>query len=152
MKDEHVVKVKETVDWVLSKQLPSGNLISSLNSKEDKLVHWCHGSPGAIFLFLEAAKLCNLPCLIFHVPLFWNIVVMLIDPCFFLQVFGNSQYLNSALACGEVVGNRGILKRSYSLCHGTAGNAYALFALYKHTKVQNVHCDILFYLTIIPLP
>lgn len=56
MKEEHVRHVKETLDWVMFHQFPSGNLRSSVGSKEDKLIHWCHGAAGAIFLFLEASK------------------------------------------------------------------------------------------------
>lgn len=50
-----------------------------------------------------------------------------------LQVFGVPQYLEDALRCGDVVWNWGLLKKGYGLCHGTAGNAYAFLALYRHT-------------------
>lgn len=57
MTEEQIVKVKETLDWMLKKNIfPSGNFRSSVGSNHDKLVHWCHGAPGAIFMCLEAAK------------------------------------------------------------------------------------------------
>ncbi|XP_035705693.1 glutathione S-transferase LANCL1 isoform X2 [Folsomia candida] len=105
MKEEHVRHVKETLDWVMFHQFPSGNLRSSVGSKEDKLIHWCHDisvrPPLHMYSVFEAEK---------------------------------ERYLSCTLACGGVIWTRGILKRSYSLCHGTAGNAYSLMALYKHTR------------------
>lgn len=48
--------VKLTIDWVLGQCFASGNLRSSVGSSTDKLVHWCHGAPGAVYLFIEAYK------------------------------------------------------------------------------------------------
>jgi len=39
------------------------------------------------------------------------------------------------MKCGDVVWQRGILKTSYSLCHGVSGNVYALLAVYKMFQV-----------------
>lgn len=36
---------------------------------------------------------------------------------------------------GDIVWERGLLKKGYSICHGVAGNAYTFLALYKATKV-----------------
>uniref|UniRef100_A0A8C9WA87 Glutathione S-transferase LANCL1 n=1 Tax=Scleropages formosus TaxID=113540 RepID=A0A8C9WA87_SCLFO len=52
---------------------------------------------------------------------------------FLMQVFGVAQYLVDALQCGEVIWQRGLLKKGYGLCHGAAGNGYAFLALYKLT-------------------
>ena len=38
----------------MSEQFPSGNLPSSLESGIDKLIHWCHGAPGAVHLMVKA--------------------------------------------------------------------------------------------------
>ncbi|XP_037037407.1 lanC-like protein 2 [Bradysia coprophila] len=100
-----ITYVRKTVDWLLGQCFSSGNLRSSLGSKDDKLVHWCHGAPGAIYMFLEAYKL-----------------------------FGDNQYLNAAIQSADVIWKRGVLKKSYSLCHGVAGNAYAFMATYEQTK------------------
>ncbi|CAF3627764.1 unnamed protein product, partial [Rotaria sp. Silwood2] len=43
-----------TVEFLKSKRLPSGNYLSSSDSKSDKLVQWCHGAPGFVFLFVRA--------------------------------------------------------------------------------------------------
>ena len=44
--------------WALgSKQYSSGNVPSSHGSDNDKLIHWCHGAPGAIHLFLFTERM-----------------------------------------------------------------------------------------------
>jgi hypothetical protein len=43
-----------TVEFLKSKRLPSGNYLSSSDSKSDKLVQWCHGAPGFVYLFARA--------------------------------------------------------------------------------------------------
>lgn len=59
--------VQRTIDWLLAQRFTSGNLRSSLGSKDDKLIHWCHGAPGAIYMFLEAhavTPFCFLPLVV----------------------------------------------------------------------------------------
>ncbi|KAG2440138.1 hypothetical protein HXX76_004251 [Chlamydomonas incerta] len=68
------------------------------------LVHWCHGAPGAVFLWCKA-----------H------------------EVFGDVGYLAAARRAGEVVWQLGLLRKGHGLCHGTSGNAYALLALHRAT-------------------
>ncbi|XP_072179333.1 lanC-like protein 2 [Diadema setosum] len=97
--------IKPTVDYILALHFPSGNFPSSLGNQTDRLVHWCHGAPGVIHMLLQAYK-----------------------------VFDEEQYLNAALCCGDVIWQRGLLRKGYGLCHGTAGNGYAFVALYQATK------------------
>lgn len=97
--------IKPSIDYLLSMQFKSGNVPSSRGSDNDKLIHWCHGAPGAIHLFLKA-----------------------------YQVFQDQKYLQAALDCNQVIWQRGLLKKGYGLCHGVAGNAYAFLALYQETK------------------
>lgn len=56
-----------------------------------------------------------------HLPLPW-------------QVFKEDKYLKEATECAEVVWHRGLLRKGYGICHGTAGNAYAFLSLYKLTQ------------------
>ena len=49
----------------------------------------------------------------------------------YTQVFKKKRYLDAALACGEVVWQRGLLLKGYSLCHGVSGNAYTFLQLYR---------------------
>merc|ERR1712018_769827 len=73
----------------------------------DKLLHWCHGAPGAVHLLLKAHEI-------------WP--------------NNNDSYLIRAQKCGEAIWRRGLLKKGYGLCHGVAGNTYAFLALWKTTK------------------
>lgn len=97
--------VKPSVDFVCRLKFPSGNYPPCVGDERDLLVHWCHGSPGVIYMLLQAYK-----------------------------VFGVQQYLEDAVRCGEVVWQRGLLKKGYGLCHGAAGNAYCFLSLYKLTQ------------------
>ena len=51
-----------------------------------------------------------------------------------MQTFGDKKYLRAAEKCGEVIWKRGLLRKGYGLCHGSAGNGYAFLGLYKATK------------------
>uniref|UniRef100_A0ABM0MBU5 LanC-like protein 2-like n=1 Tax=Saccoglossus kowalevskii TaxID=10224 RepID=A0ABM0MBU5_SACKO len=65
---------------------------------------WCHGSPGVVYMLLQAYK-----------------------------TFSDDKYLEHAKSCTDIIWKRGLLKKGYGLCHGTAGNAYAFLALYRVT-------------------
>lgn len=51
-----------------------------------------------------------------------------------LQVFKDEKYLKDAVECGEVIWQRGLLRKGYGICHGTAGNAYSFLTLYQLTQ------------------
>ncbi|XP_077568444.1 glutathione S-transferase LANCL1 [Stigmatopora nigra] len=103
--------VKPSIDYVRHLKFPSGNYPPCVGDGRDLLVHWCHGSPGVIYTLLQAHK-----------------------------IFGDSQYLEDALQCGEVVWHWGLLKKGYGLCHGAAGNAYSFLALYRQTQdLKHLH-------------
>jgi len=87
-------------------QFKSGNFPSSLGNETDRLIHWCHGSPGAVHLFLEAAL-----------------------------AFPNHRhaYMKIAEDCAQVIWERGLLKKGYGLCHGVSGNGYAFVHLFQAT-------------------
>ncbi|XP_061571439.1 glutathione S-transferase LANCL1 [Cololabis saira] len=104
--EEHVHRlVKPSVDHVCRLKFPTGNYPPCIGDDRDLLVHWCHGSPGVIYMLLQAYK-----------------------------VFGIPHYLEDALQCGEVVWQCGLLTKGYGLCHGAAGNAYAFLALFRQTR------------------
>lgn len=96
--------VQRTVGYYLTLRYPSGNFPSSLGSQTDKLVHWCHGAPGAIHMFALA-----------------------------YSVFGDQSYLKAAQDCADMIWNRGLLKKGYGICHGTAGNGYAFLRMFQLT-------------------
>ena len=69
------------------------------------LVHFCHGAPGMVFALAEGAK-----------------------------VFKDPGLRNAALRAAETTWRFGLLKKGPGLCHGNAGNGYALLAAYKLTR------------------
>ncbi|KAG5850929.1 hypothetical protein ANANG_G00087600 [Anguilla anguilla] len=97
--------VRPSVDYVRHKKFRSGNYPSSLSNETDRLVHWCHGAPGVVHMLIMAHK-----------------------------VFKEEKYLKDAVDCGEVIWQRGLLRKGYGICHGTAGNGYAFLALYQQTQ------------------
>ncbi|CAL4085812.1 unnamed protein product [Meganyctiphanes norvegica] len=104
--------VRPSVDYICSITFPSGNLPSSIGSSSgDKLIHWCHGAPGAIFLFTLAYK-----------------------------VFHDEKYLKFAQQSADVIWQRGLLKKGYGLCHGSSGNGYSLLYFFQTTgKVEDLY-------------
>uniref|UniRef100_A0A8C2CPP5 LanC lantibiotic synthetase component C-like 2 (bacterial) n=1 Tax=Cyprinus carpio TaxID=7962 RepID=A0A8C2CPP5_CYPCA len=97
--------LRPSVDYVRHKKFRSGNYPSSLSNETDRLVHWCHGAPGVLHMLIMAHK-----------------------------VFRDEKYLRDAAECGEVIWQRGLLRKGYGLCHGTAGNGYAFLSLYHATQ------------------
>uniref|UniRef100_A0AAZ3RT66 LanC lantibiotic synthetase component C-like 2 (bacterial) n=1 Tax=Oncorhynchus tshawytscha TaxID=74940 RepID=A0AAZ3RT66_ONCTS len=97
--------VRPSVDYVRHKKFRSGNYPSSLSNETDRLVHWCHGAPGVVHMLIMAHK-----------------------------VFKDEKYLKDAVECGEVIWQRGLLRKGYGICHGTAGNAYSFLTLYQLTQ------------------
>ena len=51
--------VRPTIDSLISLRFDSGNFPSSVGSKSDRLVHWCHGAPGWIHMLLQAHKVSS---------------------------------------------------------------------------------------------
>lgn len=103
--------IKSSTDYLLSLQTREGNFACTLDDigsdKEDKLVHWCHGAPGVIYLMAKA-----------------------------YIVFKEDKYLHSCLKIGELVWQRGLLMKGPGICHGVAGNGYVFLLLFRLTNDQ----------------
>ena len=84
------------------KRFKSGNIPSTIEDKDDALVHFCHGPTGAVYMFIAAYKM-----------------------------FKSRKYLKAAADCGEVIWHRGLLFKGNGLCHGIPGNTYPFLNLYK---------------------
>lgn len=100
--------VKETIDMFLQMQTADGNfptVLEDAGKAEHKLVHWCHGAPGAVYLFAKA-----------------------------YIVFKEQKYLNSCLLAGDLVWSRGLLRKGPGICHGVAGSGYVFLLLYRLTN------------------
>ena len=50
------------------------------------------------------------------------------------QVFKEEKYLRDAMECSDVIWQRGLLRKGYGICHGTAGNGYSFLSLYRLTQ------------------
>uniref|UniRef100_A0A5B7ADD2 Putative lanC-like protein GCR2 n=1 Tax=Davidia involucrata TaxID=16924 RepID=A0A5B7ADD2_DAVIN len=103
LKPDELEDVKGTLRYMIKNRFPSGNYPSSEGSETDRLVHWCHGAPGVALTLVKAA-----------------------------EVFGTEEFLQAAVDAGEVVWNRGLLKR-VGVCHGISGNTYVFLSLYRLT-------------------
>ncbi|XP_026746768.1 lanC-like protein 1 isoform X2 [Trichoplusia ni] len=51
-----------------------------------------------------------------------------------LQIFEEEKYMKVALQCGDLIWQRGLCTKGYSICHGVSGNAYAFIQLFQATK------------------
>ncbi|CAF2055724.1 hypothetical protein Bca4012_098257 [Brassica carinata] len=103
LEPDEMEDVKGTLSYMIQHRFPSGNYLSSEGSESDRLVHWCHGAPGVALTLVKAA-----------------------------QVFRKDEFVEAAMEAGEVVWNRGLLKR-VGICHGISGNTYVFLSLYRLT-------------------
>eukprot|EP01119_Soliformovum_irregulare_P001112 TRINITY_DN10826_c0_g1_i2.p1 TRINITY_DN10826_c0_g1~~TRINITY_DN10826_c0_g1_i2.p1 ORF type:complete len:464 (+),score=78.37 TRINITY_DN10826_c0_g1_i2:155-1393(+) len=102
----HRHQIKDSVDYLLSVRLPSGNYpANDIAEKEMELYHWCHGAPGVLFTMNRA-----------------------------YEVFGETRFLRAAKHAADVTWRKGLLTKGNGLCHGIAGNGYALLDVYRTTK------------------
>eukprot|EP01126_Amoeba_proteus_P047251 TRINITY_DN5383_c0_g1_i7.p1 TRINITY_DN5383_c0_g1~~TRINITY_DN5383_c0_g1_i7.p1 ORF type:complete len:339 (+),score=57.73 TRINITY_DN5383_c0_g1_i7:435-1451(+) len=97
--------IKSTVDYLVNVFMnePSGNFPSRQGGTVN-LVQWCHGSPALVFLLSLAHSL-------------WK----------------EELYCRTLHLCGDVIWKKGFLCKGAGLCHGIAGNGYALLSVYKTT-------------------
>ncbi|XP_055685467.1 lanC-like protein 3 homolog [Lutzomyia longipalpis] len=103
---KHLDVIKGSIDGFLALQDAEGNFPITLdNTREKRLVHWCHGAPGAIYLLAKSY-------LIFH----------------------EEKYLHACKLAAELVWKKGLLLKGPGICHGVAGNAYVFLVLYQLTK------------------
>ncbi|XP_047973239.1 lanC-like protein GCR2 [Salvia hispanica] len=103
LKPDEAEDVKGTLRYMIKNRFASGNYPSSEGKEADELVHWCHGAPGVALTLVKAA-----------------------------EVFKGEEFVQAAIDAGDVVWNRGLLKR-VGICHGISGNAYVFLSLYRLT-------------------
>ena len=82
-----------------------GNWPSSLPDARANLVHFCHGAPGVVFAMAEAYR-----------------------------VYGDDAFRGACLRGAETVWRYGVLTKGPGLCHGVAGNGYALLAAFRLSR------------------
>ncbi|CAH2242304.1 jg25218 [Pararge aegeria aegeria] len=96
-----------TVDFILSLQTEEGNwpcCMEEIGLPEHKLLHWCHGAPGTVYLMAKA-----------------------------YLVFKDEKFCNACIKAGEVIWNKGLLRKGPGICHGVAGNGYVFLVLFRLT-------------------
>lgn len=97
--------LKNTTDYVLEMQFESGNFPSSIGKKDDLLVHFCHGSTGAVPFLITAYK-----------------------------TFNDKRISEALTRTADLIWERGLLKKGNGICHGISGNGLALHSMYRFTK------------------
>ncbi|EDW82080.1 uncharacterized protein Dwil_GK25614 [Drosophila willistoni] len=101
--------IKRSIDYFLELQDSEGNFpvaLEDLRSGRDKrLVHWCHGAPGAVYMLAKA-----------------------------YLIFKEDKYLLSLRRCADLVWKRGFLRKGPGICHGVAGNGYVFLLLFRLTN------------------
>ncbi|KAL5289061.1 LANCL3.2 family protein [Megaselia abdita] len=101
--------IKQSVDFFVSLQDEEGNFPTALEDirtrREKRLIHWCHGAPGAVFLLIKS-----------------------------FNIFKDQKYLKSAELASEVIWKKGLILKGPGICHGVAGNGYCFLLLYRLTK------------------
>lgn len=93
-------------------QESDGNFPIALGSEkkrntEKRLVHWCHGAPGVIYLLVKA-----------------------------YLIFKEERYLQACVNAADLIWRQGLLLKGPGICHGIAGNGYAFLNLYRLTNDQ----------------
>ncbi|XP_028160499.1 lanC-like protein 3 [Ostrinia furnacalis] len=99
--------IRTTIDFIASLQTDEGNwpcCMEEVGLSDHKLVHWCHGAPGTIYLMAKA-----------------------------YLVLKDQRYYNVCLRAGEIVWRKGLLRKGPGICHGVAGNGYVFLLLYRLT-------------------
>ncbi|KAI0646053.1 hypothetical protein C8Q79DRAFT_643399 [Trametes meyenii] len=141
----HWVKIVATVEWLLAIQDPLGNWASKAGrhmtyvsggaatqqeSKrlgvdeeyDDALVQWCHGATGFLILFSALLRRATLS------P----------NSCPLTPALKDS-IVAAMKRAGELVYDRGLLRKGVGLCHGVGGSVYGLLAISEALDVHNGH-------------
>uniref|UniRef100_A0A1B0G9X1 LanC-like protein 3 homolog n=1 Tax=Glossina morsitans morsitans TaxID=37546 RepID=A0A1B0G9X1_GLOMM len=100
--------IKKSIDYFLALQDDEGNFPVALENlgrdRDTRLVHWCHGAPGAVYLLAKA-----------------------------YLIFKEDKYMQALRRSSDLVWNKGFLRKGPGICHGVAGNGYVFLLLYRLT-------------------
>ena len=112
--------IKLATDYIVSLQDEDGNFPTAtddVNLQRYELVHWCHGAGGIAFLLAKA-----------------------------YVTWGDRKYLEALIKAGDLIWERGLLKKGPGICHGISGNGYVFLLLYRLTKDKKyLHRAVEFY-------
>ncbi|KAL8447752.1 hypothetical protein Emag_004213 [Eimeria magna] len=106
--------IQETLKWLLQLEDSHHNYPtvyqgapSSSAQQESPLVYFCHGAPGAVLLFAEA-----------------------------YDVYHDEVYRQAGERAAACTWRYGLLRKGPGLCHGVAGNGYALLRWFQLSRQQ----------------
>ncbi|XP_058448676.1 lanC-like protein 3 homolog [Malaya genurostris] len=97
--------VQTAVEYFLGIQDDDGNFPTRLFNLNKKLIHWCHGCPGAVYLLAKA-----------------------------YLIFKEDKYLLACRKSCQAIWCQGLLRKGPGICHGIAGNGYAFLLMYRLTQ------------------
>lgn len=101
--------IKRSIDFFLELQDSEGNFPVALedlrSGREKRLVHWCHGAPGAVYVMAKA-----------------------------YLIFKEEKYLDSLRRSADLVWKKGFLRKGPGICHGVAGSGYVFLLLFRLTN------------------
>lgn len=97
--------------------------LGAIVEREKELVHWCHGAPGS-----SGASAQSCPPLVSPGCSRAGVAFL-----FAKAYLINKKYLDTCLRCGELVWQKGLLKKGPGICHGVSGSAYVFLLLYRLT-------------------
>lgn len=101
-----------SIFFVTALQERDGNFPIALASEkqrntEKRLIHWCHGAPGAFYFLAKA-----------------------------YSIFNDNRYLDACKKSADLIWKYGLLKKGSGICHGIAGNGYVFLILFQLTDDQ----------------
>lgn len=114
--------LRDAALWLTTQAFPaSGNLASSFGSTNDRLVQFCHGAPGLIYALSAVLDVHRA-----------RPATFVLGVGFCPSGVSNLAVLEEAIvAAGAATWERGLLRKGAGLCHGVAGNGYALLRVYR---------------------
>jgi lantibiotic modifying enzyme len=111
--------IDQTLEQLNGFCFESGNLVSSLpksgdfRDKKDRLVQFCHGSPGHVLLLVQ---------------------MYVTSP-----TNHGAKHLNMAKQIAEsTIFPRGLLRKGVGLCHGISGNAYCFLSVHNAELKESI--------------
>lgn len=99
--------IQTTTEFIASLQTEEGNwpcCMVEVGMTDHKLVHWCHGAPGTVYLMAKA-----------------------------YLIYKDQRYRDACVKAADFVWRRGLLRKGPGICHGVAGNGYVFLLLHRLT-------------------
>lgn len=99
--------IQASIEFLASLQTEEGNwpcCMEEIELSDHKLVHWCHGAPGMVYLMAKA-----------------------------YLTYKDQRYLDACVKAANFVWRKGLLHKGPGICHGVAGNGYVFLLLHRLT-------------------